>query len=403
MWRNQSRGGMIARVSGGAETELSVVIPCLNEAETVGAVVRVARETLERHGISGEVVVADNGSEDGSTEVAAAAGARVVRVLERGYGAALMAGIEQARGRFILMADADQSYDLADLPRFLERLREGWDLAQGCRLPSGGGRVLPGAMPWLHRWIGNPALSALARRWFSVPMHDIYCGMRAFTREMYQRLELRCVGMEFATEMMIKAAMAGARMCEVPITLHPDGRRSRRPHLKTFRDGWRTVRLFLVSSPRRLFLYPGLALMAGGTALATLVYRRVEVSGIHPDAHTLLVASLLVILGYQAVLFSMMTRLFGIQEGFLPPDPALERWLRRINLERGLAIGLVAATVGLALIAGTARDWLRAGLGQLDYSTTMRAVIPGVTLVALGAQTVFSGAFVSILGMRRRG
>ncbi|MCX7819495.1 MAG: glycosyltransferase family 2 protein [Kiritimatiellae bacterium] len=382
--------------------EISIVIPCLNESETVGAVVRTARETLDRHHIAGEVIVADNGSEDGSAELALAAGARVVRVAERGYGAALMAGIEQSRAPFILMADADQSYDLTEIPRFLARLREGWELVQGCRLPAGGGRIERGAMPWLHRHLGNPAISALARRWFQVPIHDVYCGMRAFTRALYDRLELRCIGMEFATEMVIKAAMARARLCELPITLYPDGRRVRRPHLKTFRDGWRTLRLFLVSSPRRLFLCPGLALMLTGTALAALVYGRVQVGRIRPDAHSLLIGSLLVMLGYQSVLFSMMTRLFGIQEGFLPPDPMLERWLRRINLERGLAIGAAAGLIGVVLIALAVRGWLRVGFGQLDYSATMRVVIPGATLIALGTQTLFSGAFVSILGMRRR-
>lgn len=389
-------------MSDQAELEISIVIPCLNEAETVEAVVRTARQTLERHQIAGEVIVADNGSSDESAALAAAAGARVVRVAEQGYGAALMGGIAQARGRFILMADADQSYDVSELPRFLERLRNGSELVQGCRLPSAGGWILPGAMPWLHHHIGNPLLSAIARRWFRIPVHDIYCGLRAFTRGLYERLDLRCIGMEFATEMIIKAAMTGARICELPITLYPDGRRTRRPHLKTFRDGWRTLRLFLVSSPRHLFLNPGLALIITGMTLATLVYGRVRLGSIHPDAHTLLVASLMVMLGYQAVLFSIMTRLFGIQEGFLPPDPVLERWLRQLTLERGFAVGLVAVVFGIILIANATREWVRLGLGELNYSWTMRMVVPGVTFIALGVQTILSGAFLSVLAMRRR-
>ncbi len=384
------------------EIELSIVLPCLNEEETVGACVAVARQTLESAGIAGEVIVADNGSEDGSREAAAAAGAQVVRVAERGYGAALMGGIAGARGRYILMADADLSYDLAEAPRFLARLREGSELVQGCRLPAGGGRVLPGAMPWLHRRIGNPGLSWLARCWFGSSMRDIYCGMRAFRRDLYDRLALRCTGMEFATEMILKAALAGARVCELPITLHPDGRRTRRPHLKTFRDGWRTLRLFLICSPRWLFVYPGLALIGAATALAAIVYGRVSVGGIQPDAHTLLIAGLLAILGYQAILFSAMTRLFAIQEHLLPPDPVLERWLRWINLERGLLLGAAAIVAGLTMIVAVFLRWRSGQFGPLDYSETMRLVIPGVVLAALGAQTMFGGAFISVLGMRRR-
>lgn len=384
------------------DPELSIVLPCLNEVETVGECVRAARRALAAHGIEGEVLVADNGSDDGSTEAAAKEGAVVVRVAERGYGAALMGGIAAARGRYILMADADMSYDLAETPAFLEKLRGGGELVQGCRLPAGGGRVLPNAMPWLHRRIGNPFLSWLARRWFGVPVHDVYCGMRAFTRSLYDRLSLRCVGMEFATEMVIKAALAGARVEEVPITLHPDGRRARRPHLKTFRDGWRTLRLFLISSPRWLFLYPGFGLMAAAAALAVPVYRRLPLGAVRPDAHTLLVAGLLMMLGYQAVLFSVMTRLFAIQERLLPPDPALERWLRRINLECGLLIGAAAIFIGAGLIVSTFLFWRARGFGALDYPETMRRLIPGVVLVSLGAQTIFGGAFVSVLGMRRR-
>ncbi|MCD6340022.1 MAG: glycosyltransferase family 2 protein, partial [Verrucomicrobia bacterium] len=236
------------------QLELTVLIPCLNEAETVGLCVRKARESLERLGVSGEVLVADNGSEDDSARLAAAAGARVIHVPERGYGSALLAGIEAARSRFILMADADDSYDLENIEPFLAKLREGFDLVQGCRLPAGGGRVERGAMPFLHRWVGNPLFTRLARWWFGTPVHDTNCGMRAFRRDFIQRLELRCTGMEFANEMLIKAALHKGRVAEVPVVLRPDARQTRASHLRTFRDGWRTLRFYLLYSPRWLFL-----------------------------------------------------------------------------------------------------------------------------------------------------
>src|SRR5439155_4592494 len=243
------------------ETEVSIVIPCLNEADTLAICIRKAIAAMERHRIAGEVIVADNGSTDGSVEIARREGARVVSVTTRGYGAALMGGIDAAAGRFIVMGDADDSYDFSDIPRFVEKLRQGYELVQGCRLESGGGRVLPGAMPFLHRWFGNPLFSFLARRWFHAPIHDVYCGLRGFTRELYERLQQRCTGMEFATEMIIKASLQGARILDVPVTLHPDGRRAHAPHLRTFRDGWRTLRFFLLFSPRWLFLVPGSVLI----------------------------------------------------------------------------------------------------------------------------------------------
>lgn len=381
--------------------ELSVVIPCLNEAETVGVCVGKAVRALREHGIAGEVLVADNGSTDGSIALAEETGARVVPVTARGYGAALMGGIAAARGRFILMADADDSYDLLEVPRFYAKLCEGYELVQGCRLPAGGGRVLPGAMPWLHRWLGNPVFSWLARRWFRVPIHDIYCGMRAFTRELYGRLHQRCTGMEFATEMIIKASLGGARIAEVPVTLHPDGRVIRRPHLKTFQDGWRTLRFFLMSSPRWLFFMPGMCLIALGLVAYGLAFGNVTFQGIRFDAHTLLFGSLFIILGYQSALFWFITKIFAINERLLPPDPRLSRLLTVVNMERGLLIGLLALLGGVVLLGGAVWFWRQQGFGPLDYSRTMRCVVPGVTLVALGFQTVLFGSFASILGMRR--
>jgi len=244
--------------------EVSVVMPCLNEADTLEVCIRKALAAFVEGNIQGEVIVADNGSTDGSQTIAERAGARVVPVSARGYGSALMGGIAAARGRFVIMGDADDSYDFGEVPRIVAKLREGHSLVQGCRLPSGGGKVMPGAMPFLHRWWGNPMFSFLSRHWFKTPIHDIYCGLRGFTKELYERLDQRCTGMEFATEMIIKASLYGEKIAEVPITLHPDGRKAHKPHLKTFRDGWRTLRFFLLYSPRWLFLLPGLLMIFVG-------------------------------------------------------------------------------------------------------------------------------------------
>jgi len=386
----------------GHDVELSVVIPCLNEADTLGTVIRKAQTAFEACGVRGEVVVADNGSDDGSRRIAEDLGARVIPVAERGYGSALMGGIAAAHGRYVLMGDADDSYDFLEIPKFVGPLREGFELVQGCRLPRGGGTVMPGAMPFLHRWFGNPLLSALARGMFGVPVTDAYCGMRAFTKELYARLDQRCTGMEFATEMIIKASLHHARTAEVPITLHPDGRVAHGPHLRTFRDGWRTLRLFLLFSPRWLFLVPGLLLMLVGVVGYALALPGVTVLGARLDAHTLLAASLALLMGFQSVLFAILGKTFAIREGLMPPDPRMDRFFRIATLERGLLIGLLALASGVAMIAVTAWAWRTAGFGPLDYSQTMRRVIPGVTLAALGFQTMLSGFFVSILGMKRR-
>jgi glycosyltransferase involved in cell wall biosynthesis len=382
--------------------ELSVIMPCLNESDTLEACIQEASDALREDGISGEIIVADNGSTDGSREIASRMGARVVSVAERGYGNALMGGISASRGQFIVMGDADDSYDFREIPKFLEKLRGGYDLVQGCRLQSGGGRVLPGSMPPLHRWLGNPLFSYLARRWFHAPIHDVYCGLRGFTRQLYNRLDQRCTGMEFATEMIIKSSLGGARIGEVPITLHPDGRRGHAPHLKTFRDGWRTLRFFLLFSPRWLFLIPGILLMLLGTLGFALVMPGLRIGRLGFDAHTLLFASLSVICGYQSVLFAVFTKIFSISEGLLPEDPRMSRLFRIVNLERGAAAGAAMTLVGLVLLGAAVNQWRLSGFGPLVYSRTMRWVIPGVTLTALGFQTVLSSFFLSILGMRRK-
>jgi len=382
--------------------ELSVVMPCLNEAETLATCIGKAQAAFEECGCTGEVIVADNGSEDGSPSIAEDRGARVIHVAERGYGNALMAGIAAARGRFVIMGDADDSYDFREIPQFVEKLRAGNDLVQGCRLPGGGGRVMPGAMPFLHRWLGNPLLSGLARMMFKLPIRDIYCGMRGFTRSHYNELEQRCTGMEFATEMIIRSSMQGARIAEVPITLHPDGRKSHGPHLRTFRDGWRTLRFFLLYSPRWVFLLPGLLLLALGTLGYALALPGVRLLGAQLGAHTLLVASLALLMGFQFLLFAIVSKTVAVGIGLLPEDPRMKRFFQIATLERGILLGAGALVAGLVLIGSAALDWQRGAFGDLDYASTLRQVVPGVTLAALGIQTILSGFFVSMLGMSRR-
>jgi glycosyltransferase involved in cell wall biosynthesis len=395
-----SARGTGAQASG--DVELSVVMPCLNESETLAVCVRAAREALEAHGIAGEIIVADNGSTDGSQEIAKSNGARVVDVAERGYGSALMGGIAAARGRYVIMGDADASYDFAEIPRFLAKLREGYELVQGCRLPAGGGRVEPGAMPVLHRWLGNPVFSRLARFWFRAPINDIHCGLRAFSKELYERLDQRCTGMEFASEMIIKSSLHGARIAEIPIVLRPDGREKGRSHLRTWRDGWRHLRFFFLFSPRWLFLLPGAALMLAGLAAYALGFPRVQIRGIGFDVHTLLFGSVAMICGYQAIIFAVLTKVFAINEGLLPADKRMSALLRNVTLETGLVSGVIALATGLALLGLAVNEWRVAGYGALDYGSTMRRVIPGMMLTVLGVQTVLSSFYLSILGLRRR-
>src|SRR6266576_273401 len=379
--------------------EVSVVIPCLNEEDTLARCVEKARRALREHNIAGEIVVADNGSTDSSRAIAERQGTRVIMVNEPGYGSALMGGIAVATGRFVIIGDADDSYDFLEIPKIVEKLREGFDLVQGCRLPAGGGSVRRGAMPFLHRWVGNPFFSFLVRKWFHAPINDVYCGLRGFTKAMYERLDQRCTGMEFATEMIIKASLHGEKIAEVPITLYPDRRTSHAPHLKTFRDGWRTFRYFLMCSPRRLFLVPGSVFIAFGLLGYLLALPGLRIGRSPFDAHPLLFASLAILCGYQWILFAIFAKTFAITEGFLPPDRQLERFFEAVNLEKGLIVAALAMLAGGILLVTAVLHWWLTGFGHLDYARTMRLVVPGATLVALGFQTVFSSFFVSILGM----
>lgn len=383
--------------------EVSVVMPCLNEADTLAICIEKAQRALRDAKIDGEVVVADNGSADGSPEIACSKGARVISVEAKGYGNALMGGIRAARGKFVIMGDADDSYDFLEIPRFVEKLRQGYDLVQGCRLPRGDGKIMPGAMPFLHRWWGNPMFSAMVRTWFNATsINDVYCGLRGFTKGLYERLDQRCTGMEFATEMIIKASLFGERIAEVPITLHPDGRKSHAPHLKTFRDGWRTLRFFLMYCPRWLFLLPGALLILLGLIGYALALPGARLGGVALDAHTLLFASLAILCGYQSILFAVFTKTFAVTEGLMPEDPQLTRLFKLVDLERGLIISGVTIVCGLVLLWAAVEQWRDVDFGALDYAKTMRLVVPGVTLTALGFQTILSSFFVSILGMHRR-
>ena len=388
--------------NGLSSLRVSIVMPCLNEADTLERCIAKAQRALQEEKILGEIVIADNGSTDGSTVIARRMGARVVQVDAKGYGNALMGGIGAAQGEFIIMGDADDSYDFGEIAKFIDKLQEGYDLVQGCRLPSGGGRVLPGAMPSLHRWWGNPMFSFMVRHMFWAPIHDVYCGLRGFRKELYRRLDLRSTGMEFATEMIIKSHLFGAKMAEVPITLHRDGRKSHAPHLKTFRDGWRTLRFFLIYCPRWLFLIPGKLLVLLGLLGYALALPAVSIGGVTFDAHTLLFASLAMLLGCQSIVFAIFAKLFAIGEGLLPEDSRITRFSNLINLERGLMIGAGAFLIGAVLLLVSLDQWRASDFGHLDYARTMRWVIPGVTLTALGLQTVLASFFISLLGMRKR-
>src|SRR3954470_4259064 len=370
--------------------EVSIVMPCLNEADTLATCIEKAQRALREAGIEGEIIIADNGSTDRSPEIARSLGARMIHVEEKGYGNALMGGINAARGTYVIMGDADDSYDFLDIAKFVHKLREGFDLVQGCRLPSGGGTVLPGAMPFLHRWWGNPMFSLFARWWFGAPVNDVYCGLRGFRKDFYQKLDQRCTGMEFATEMIIKSSLYQAKIAEVPIHLHPDGRKSHAPHLKTFRDGWRTLRFFLMYSPRWLFLHPGILLIVLGILGYCLALPGVTIGKMTLDAHSLLFASLAILCGYQSVTFAVFTKAFAISEGLMPADPRMNKLFALVNLERGLVLGGLAMVVGVALLGSVIWQWYARSFGALDYASTLRWAIPGFTLTSLGLQTLFA-------------
>jgi hypothetical protein len=379
--------------------EFSVVIPCLNEARTIGRCIEKAWASFERLGISGEVVVADNGSSDDSAIVAREHHARVVPVATRGYGNALAAGIAAAEGTYVIMGDADGSYDFAELDSFVQELRAGSDLVVGNRFRGG---VRPGAMPFLHKHVGNPALTLIGKWFFRIPVGDVYCGLRGFRRRAIAELDLRSEGMEYALEMIVKAKLHELNIAEVPTTLSPDGR-GRAPHLRTWRDGWRSLRFFLLFSPRWLFLYPGLALIVLG--LATMVWLlpgQRRVGAVTFDVHTLLYGAVAVLVGFQATAFAVFARLFAAQDGLLPESPRFERRIRRFTLERGLVVGFVLIVAGVVGSLYAIGAWEQKSFGQLNYPHTMRIVIPSALGIALGFQVIVSSFFFALLGLRPR-
>ena len=380
--------------------QLTILMPCLNEAETIAQCIEKAKRGIERSGVPGEILIADNGSTDGSQAIAEKLGARVVPVREKGYGNALRGGIAAARGKFILMGDADDSYDFSEADRFVKKFQEGYDLVMGCRLPVGGGTIMPGAMPWKNRWIGNPVLSFIGRLFFKCPAHDFHAGLRAFTKDALEKMELQTTGMEFASEMVIKATLKRFRIAEVPITLHKDGR-SRPPHLKPWRDGWRHLRFMLIYSPRWLFLVPGLLLSALGILFsAALAVKDIQLGGILLNVGTLMMACMAVIVGFQLVAFAFFTKVFAIAEGLLPEDPKLAGVFKIFTLEKGIIAGLLVLLAGAALFLRALWLWKQTHFGVLPPEENLRRLIPAGTLIVLGIQTVFSSFFMSVLGLK---
>ena len=382
----------------GKQLELSVVMPCLNERETVGVCVRKALVSIREAGILGEVIVGDNGSTDGSVEVAEKEGARVIHVADKGYGNALKGGILAARGEYVLMADSDDSYDFSHIMRFIEPLRAGSDLVMGNRFRGG---IAKDAMPPLHRYLGNPVLTGIGRLFFRSPCKDFHCGMRGFRKDSFLRMDIRSTGMEFASEMVVKASLFRMKVSEVPTTLNPDGR-SHPPHLRTWRDGWRHLRFLLMYSPRWLFLYPGTFLILLGLAGCAWLLPGPQIfHGVGFDVHTLLYAFVSVLLGFQLAAFAVFTKVFAISEGLMPEDPRLNRAFRYITLETGLAAGglLVALGIGGSIFAVS--GWAKQSFGALDTGHMLRIVMPSVFSLTLGVQIVCSSFFMSILGLRR--
>ncbi len=389
---------MTQRPENRGEIELSIVMPCLNEAETLGTCIQKALRSLEENDIKGEIVVADNGSTDGSREIATSMGARLVQVETKGYGSALLGGISAARGKYIIMGDADDSYDFSNLMPFVSKLREDYDLVMGNRFQGG---IEPGAMPALHRYFGNPLLTGIGRLLFKSPSGDFHCGLRGFRKDAAQRMNLQTTGMEFASEMVVKATLLGMRVAEVPTTLSPDGR-SRPPHLRSWRDGWRHLRFLFLYSPRWLFLYPGLLLMLAGVLVGLWILPAPRTIGnVTFDVHTLLYAAAAVFIGYQSVTFAVFTKIFAVNEGLMPQDPRLNKMFRYVTLEVGLAVGFFLIVLGVLGTVGAIRDWEARSFGPLEPTRMLRLTIPAVLSLTLGCQVVLSSFFLSVLGLGR--
>ena len=393
--QQSAEAGCVIGQAGSAKVDVSVVIPCLNEAQSIAICIDKAMAAFRRAGIAGEVVVADNGSTDGSIEIAEVHGARVVHALQRGYGNALRKGIEEAQGAFIIMGDADDSYDFSEVPRFVAKWREGYELVMGNRFVGG---IKPGAMPWLHKHLGNPALTTILNHFFHAGIGDAYCGMRGFTKRVYQRIDARTTGMEFALELVIKAKKLRVEVTEIPVTLWPD-KRGRQPHLRTFHDGWRSLRFMLLYAPNWLFLIPGalLSLVGFGLVFWLLPGPR-QVGQVIFDVHTMLFGMIFALLGVQVIAIGLFAKVFCYAERFSPNQRSLERWLRRVKLEQGLLLGAFLAMVGAAGSFWLLGKWIASDFGRFDE---IRAVIFFSLLLFLGVQVIFSSFFISMLGISR--
>jgi len=383
--------------------DITILMPCLNEAETLPRCIEKAKIGIQKSGVRGEILIADNGSADGSQAIAAQSGARLVAVPDKGYGSALIGGAREAAGKWILMGDADDSYDFSEADRFVKKFQEGYDLVMGCRLRSGGGTILPGAMPWKNRWIGNPALSFIGRLFFRCPAHDFHCGLRGFTRAAFETLDLQTTGMEFASEMVIKATLKKLKIAEVPVTLSKDGR-SRPPHLKPWRDGWRHLRFMLLFSPRWLFLVPGISLFIFGLVLsAALSFKNFQIGGVTFNVGTLAVSCMMAIAGFELITFAFFTKVFAIAEGLLPDDPKLSLALKLFTLEKGILIGIAVLLAGVILLARSIWLWGQAHFGQLpSMEENLRRLLPAAALMVLGIQGIFSSFFMSTLGLKTK-
>jgi len=378
--------------------ELTVLMPCLNEEETLAQCIGKAKKAIEAYNIDAEILIADNGSTDRSIEIATELGARVLHVKSKGYGSALSAGIKQAKGRYVIMGDSDDSYDFGDLPKFVEKLKEGNDLVMGNRFQGG---IEPGAMPFLHKYLGNPVLSLTGRLFFNIPVNDFHCGLRAFDREAFLNLELSTSGMEFASEMVVKAALHNLKIAEIPTKLSQDGR-SRPPHLNTWQDGWRHLRFLLLYSPKWLFLYPGLALVVFGLIITSVLYAApVTINNVTFDIHTMLYFSMLTVVGSQIVLFYYLSKFYAAKTRLIPGG---EKWIQQFNrwfsLEKGIGLGTCFLVVGGTLAISSFLVWSKSAYGNLDPKSVLRLVIPAIAFVLLGVQLVFNSFFISVLDLK---
>lgn len=376
--------------------DLSIVMPCLNEERTLGVCIRKAKTFIEKAGINAEVIISDNGSTDDSVRISQELGARVVPAEKKGYGFALMSGIEAAKGRYVIMGDADDSYDFSELSGIYGKLTEGYDLVMGNRFKGG---IRPGAMPFLHRYLGNPVLSFVGRLFFNTGIGDFHCGLRGFSKNAYQRMGLCTGGMEFASEMIVKSSILGLKMAEVPIILHPDGR-DRKPHLRTWSDGWRHLRFMLLFSPAWLFLYPGIVLMGLGLIGTILLsFQDLQLKHVRLGISTLLFAYLFIILGFQLVSFFISSRIYSIHMGVFPESPGMAKLQRYLTLERGLIAGALLLLTGAVLAFLSFFYWYRQGFGDLDPYHNLRLLFPALTFIVLGVQIILSGFFLSALNI----